>query len=101
MVWPGWMDALLDHLMPLCGIEKPNWPNSCNINYYHDGWQGLGWHCDDEPLFQGEYQDCLIVSLSLGQARTFSYCPDNAWVESESGNVWSSNEDDQEAFVLL
>merc|ERR1711924_161503 len=32
----------------------------------------VGWHADDERLFQGYYQDCLIVSLSLGQARSFS-----------------------------
>lgn len=31
----------------------------------------MGWHSDDEKLFQGKFQDILIVSLSLGVARKF------------------------------
>jgi alkylated DNA repair dioxygenase AlkB len=77
--WPDWMDELLRHVMPLCGIEASGWPNSCNLNSYIDGYDGVGWHTDDEPLFQGAYQDCLIVSLSLGQAREFSLCLADAW----------------------
>merc|ERR1719171_772285 len=31
----------------------------------------VGWHADDEPLFQGKFSDCSIISLSLGAMRTF------------------------------
>lgn len=31
----------------------------------------MGWHADDEPLFQGKTRDCRIISLSLGAARSF------------------------------
>merc|ERR1719491_2217698 len=55
--WPDWMDEVLRHVMPLCGIGPEGWPNSCNINHYEDGWEGVGWHADDEPLFQGAHQD--------------------------------------------
>merc|ERR1711924_522679 len=78
--WPDYMDDILQHVMPLCGIHNSeNWPNSCNINHYEDGWEGVGWHADDEPLFQGAHRNCLIVSLSLGQARQFGLCPNGAF----------------------
>ena len=57
--------------MPLCGLPRAQWPNSCNLNLYGDGAQAVGWHADDEPLFQGRVSDCLVVSLSLGQPRVF------------------------------
>jgi len=69
--WPHWMEELLAEVMPLCGITtQAEWPNSCFLNLYEDG-GGVGWHADDEPLFQGYCRDCAIVSLSLGQGRDF------------------------------
>merc|ERR1719401_2827963 len=69
--WPAWMREILADVMPLCGItSETEWPNSCFLNLYEDG-GGVGWHADDEPLFQGLRRDCPIVSLSLGQARNF------------------------------
>merc|ERR1712130_533543 len=62
--------------MPLCGIEpKEKWPDSCNLNLYRDGNMSLGWHADDEKLFQGKSQDIRILSLSLGATRTFEVRP--------------------------
>lgn len=49
----------------------PVQPNSCNINLYRDGHDAVGWHTDDEPLFEGDYNDICILSLSLGSSRTF------------------------------
>ena len=44
--------------------------NSCLLNLYHDGTEGMSWHADDEkPL--GEQP--TIASLSLGAARKFSF----------------------------
>lgn len=44
--------------------------NSCLLNFYHDGDDGMGWHSDDEkeldPL-------APIASLSLGAQRKFSF----------------------------
>merc|ERR1712107_154362 len=58
--------------MPLCGLPNPrSWPNSCNLNCYADGSDSIDWHADDEPLFQGQALDCRIISLSLGEVRTF------------------------------
>eukprot|EP00415_Alexandrium_ostenfeldii_P003916 UN3916 len=31
----------------------------------------VGWHADDEQLFQGRFRDCRIISLSLGAPRNF------------------------------
>ncbi|CAE7747604.1 Alkbh3, partial [Symbiodinium sp. CCMP2456] len=58
--------------MPLCGLpEEKDWPDSCNLNLYEDGDHSVGWHADDEFLFQGKFTDCLIISLSLGGTRWF------------------------------
>ena len=44
--------------------------NSCLINLYHDGADGMGWHSDDEKELDAQ---CPIASLSLGAARKFSF----------------------------
>jgi alkylated DNA repair dioxygenase AlkB len=44
--------------------------NSCLLNLYHDGTEGMGWHADDEkPL--GE--EPIIASISLGAPRKFAF----------------------------
>merc|ERR1712129_417707 len=35
----------------------------------------MGWHADDEPIFQAAVQDALIMSLSLGATRAFELRP--------------------------
>lgn len=44
--------------------------NSCLLNLYHDGSEGMGWHSDDEPELD---QNAPIASLSLGGERKFSF----------------------------
>eukprot|EP00439_Symbiodinium_sp_Y106_P057808 s5844_g8.t1 len=58
--------------MPYCGLQREeDWPDSCNVNLYEDGSNSVGWHSDDEALFQGLIHDTRIISLSLGQQRKF------------------------------
>ncbi|CAL1136487.1 unnamed protein product, partial [Cladocopium goreaui] len=66
-----WLLETMELCMPLCGIAKEDWPDSCNLNLYESGDHSVGWHSDDEFLFQGKFQDCLIISLSLGAPRCF------------------------------
>jgi len=71
-IYPNWMLELLRHAMPLCGLtDTKDWPDCCNMNLYSDGGMSVGWHSDDERLFQGNFQDIRIISLSFGQARRF------------------------------
>lgn len=42
--------------------------NSCLLNYYHDGSEGMTWHCDDEKDL---VKNGAIASLSLGAERKF------------------------------
>ena len=44
--------------------------NSCLLNLYHDGNEGMGWHSDDEESL-GENN--TIASLSLGAERKFLF----------------------------
>jgi alkylated DNA repair dioxygenase AlkB len=62
--------------------------NSCLLNLYHDGSEGLGWHSDNEPEL---VQSDPIASLSLGAARKFSFKhktdKTNASLMLENGSV--------------
>ena len=44
--------------------------NSCLLNLYHDGEQGMGWHSDDEIELE---QSAPIASVSFGGERKFSF----------------------------
>ena len=44
--------------------------NSCLLNLYHDGSEGMGWHSDNEPELD---RAAPIASLSLGGDRKFSF----------------------------
>src|ERR671935_1518337 len=44
--------------------------NSCLLNLYHDGNEGMGWHSDDEKSIE---KNSSIASLSLGAERKFSF----------------------------
>jgi alkylated DNA repair dioxygenase AlkB len=44
--------------------------NSCLLNLYHNGNEGLGWHSDDEKSI-GKYTP--VASLSFGAERKFSF----------------------------
>lgn len=44
--------------------------NSCLLNLYHNGDEGMAWHSDNDPDLK---QNAAIASLSLGDARKFSF----------------------------
>ncbi|MFN8354995.1 MAG: alpha-ketoglutarate-dependent dioxygenase AlkB [Spirosomataceae bacterium] len=44
--------------------------NSCLLNLYHNGDEGMGWHSDDEKSLA---PDSAIASVSLGAERKFSF----------------------------
>lgn len=44
--------------------------NSCLLNLYHDGNDGMGWHSDNEKELDAQSP---IASLSLGATRKFSF----------------------------
>ncbi|BDW10422.1 DNA methylase [Polynucleobacter sp. SHI8] len=44
--------------------------NSCLLNLYHDGNDGMGWHSDDEKELDA---NAPIASLSLGATRKFAF----------------------------
>lgn len=72
--FPSWMEEIMSVYMPLCGIKsRADWPNSCNLNLYVDGSMAVGWHADDEKLFQGRQRGVRIISASFGATRTFEY----------------------------
>lgn len=44
--------------------------NSCLMNLYHDGSEGMAWHSDDEKTLEG---GAAIASLSFGASRKFAF----------------------------
>ncbi|HEY1171815.1 MAG TPA: alpha-ketoglutarate-dependent dioxygenase AlkB [Verrucomicrobiae bacterium] len=44
--------------------------NSCLLNLYHTGEEGMGWHSDDEKMIG---KDTAIASMSFGAERKFSF----------------------------
>ncbi len=44
--------------------------NSCLLNLYHDGSEGMAWHSDDEKALG---RNTTIASLSLGAERKFAF----------------------------
>lgn len=44
--------------------------NSCLLNLYHDGDEGMAWHSDDEKMLG---KDSAIASLSFGAERIFKF----------------------------
>lgn len=44
--------------------------NSCLLNLYHNGEEGMAWHSDDEKSLG---RNTTIASLSLGAERTFAF----------------------------
>ena len=62
--------------------------NSCLLNLYHNGNEGMGWHKDNEKELG---KNPVIASLSLGVARKFSFkhlkSKQNISVILEAGNL--------------
>ena len=72
-VWPDWLQSITNAVMRIVGptARIKTKPNSCNVNLYANGLDSVGWHSDDEKLFQTKTTKSLIVSLSLGATRLF------------------------------
>lgn len=68
-----WFMEITEKVCRTCGLKDR--PDACNANYYDGGTQAVGWHSDDEPLFDALRNDVLIVSLSLGASRQFQLHP--------------------------
>ena len=64
MLWNAELLALKTIVEPLTGTKF----NSCLLNLYHDGNEGMGWHSDDEKALG---TNSTIASLSLGAERKF------------------------------
>lgn len=61
---------LLDELKAQVQRESGETYNSCLLNLYHDGSEGMGWHSDAEGELKKEG---AIGSLSLGACRKFMF----------------------------
>jgi alkylated DNA repair dioxygenase AlkB len=66
LVWTKELSDLKQRVEEVTGTKF----NSCLLNLYHNGDEGIAWHSDDEkPL--GE--NSIIASLSFGAERKFSF----------------------------
>lgn len=62
-----------DDLFELKGIAEDQTGvkyNSCLLNLYHDGAEGMSWHSDNEPTLTRRHP---IASFSFGAQRVFSF----------------------------
>ncbi len=64
-----WTDELLA-LKQIVETRSGTLFNSCLLNLYHDGDEGMAWHSDDEKMLE---KDGSIASLSLGAERKFAF----------------------------
>jgi len=72
-VFPDFMLEIREEVCKKCGIPPGQYPNSCNVNVYYDQSHEVGWHSDDEVMFQGLCSDTCIISFSLGVPREFCW----------------------------
>ena len=63
-----WIDVVLE-LKELVEQKTNELYNSCLLNLYHDGTEGMAWHSDDEKELK---KGGSIASLSLGATRKFA-----------------------------
>mmetsp|Transcript_65974 Transcript_65974/g.157758 ORF Transcript_65974/g.157758 Transcript_65974/m.157758 type:complete len:416 (-) Transcript_65974:89-1336(-) len=71
--FPPFMEEIRAEVCKACGIPPEQYPNCCNVNIYADQSHEVGWHSDDEVLFQGLAGDARIISFSLGVERDFCW----------------------------
>ena len=64
-----WTDELLEIKRIVENKEEVEF-NSCLLNFYHDGDDGMGWHSDNEKELE---KNAVIASVSLGAERKFSF----------------------------
>ncbi|MHA8050221.1 alpha-ketoglutarate-dependent dioxygenase AlkB family protein [Aquirufa sp. ROCK-SH2] len=65
----SWNEGLLDLKRPIDNIAQTTF-NSVLLNWYRDGEDYMGWHCDDEKELG---QNPIIASLNLGATRRFLF----------------------------
>ena len=93
MVYPSWFEKITQRVLKETGLQFEYIPNSCNINWYEDGSDSVGWHSDDEWMFNSMNDDCLILSLSLGAERRFEIKLNDELEEEQITNVVLKNGD--------
>ena len=64
-----WTDTLLELKQQIEHITDAHF-NSCLLNFYANGQQGMAWHSDNETTLG---RNTCIASLSLGAQRTFAF----------------------------
>lgn len=64
-----WIDELLE-LKEIVEKRTHESFNSCLLNLYHSGLEGMAWHCDNEKELK---ENGAIGSLSFGAERKFSF----------------------------
>ncbi len=64
-----WTEILLK-LKQLVESKTNEIYNSCLLNLYHDGTEGMSWHSDDEVML---VENASIASLSIGVDRKFGF----------------------------
>ena len=64
--WTQSLLAIRQRVEKLCRHEF----NSCLLNLYHDGSEGMGWHSDDEKTLG---RNPVIASVSFGAERPFRF----------------------------
>ncbi len=65
----SWTKELLLIKQQIETVSKETY-NSCLLNLYHEGEEGMGWHSDDEKELK---PNGAIASISLGAERKFSF----------------------------
>lgn len=65
----AWNETLFE-LKSLVENKTGRTYNSCLLNLYHSGEEGMAWHSDDEPEL---LENAAIASLSFGAERTFEF----------------------------
>ena len=65
----AWTPALLEIKQKVEALAQHTF-NSCLLNLYHDGSEGMGWHSDDEKELE---QAAPIASVSFGGERKFTF----------------------------
>jgi alkylated DNA repair dioxygenase AlkB len=83
----AWTKELLE-LKQIAEVRTGATYNSCLLNLYHDGNEGVSWHSDDEVTLK---KHAAIASVSFGAARKFSFkhkkTSDTVSVLLESGSL--------------
>ncbi|MBD3583594.1 alpha-ketoglutarate-dependent dioxygenase AlkB family protein [Flavobacterium selenitireducens] len=74
--------------------------NSCLLNLYHDGSEGMGWHSDDEKEI---VRHSAIASVSLGATRKFALkhkaSKESVSLELQNGSLLVMKGETQESWL--